>query len=314
MTKLKLILTILLLILLTGCDVIDDFFGKNKETETNPENITTPSIINLTNSTEENTTQVSVLVVEENVFVPPRGSNLSLYVLDVDGYSSIVLKQQASLLIDSGLEADAQIILKRLRNIGIDELDHVIASNVQEENIGGMPYIIIQTSPAQIYESGISSPSSNYQLFKELYPNTTKIESDKLFSMKGSFIKLLVIYDDGSGFSSSNEDNSIVTKVSYEENQFLFMSNCGFDCLERIADHEINADVIIIDGSCDSTTLTFLQRVTPDVAIITGEVCEEIKSRFNFLDVPMFTSVEHGDIKIESDGENFNLKYLKMRE
>ncbi|MEK0338018.1 MAG: hypothetical protein QQN41_11350 [Nitrosopumilus sp.] len=311
MTKLKRVLLLIpILLFLTSCGFFENAVEPVNETS---ENLTQATVINLTNSTEENTTELSIIVIEENVFLPPKGKNLSLYILDVGGYSSIVFKEQTSLLIDSGLEADAQVILKRLRNLGITKLDYVIVSNVKEENVGGIPYIIIQTSPTKIYESGITSLSSNYKLFKELYPNSTKVDMDKLFLMKGFFVKLMVIYDDGGGFSQNPEDNSIVTKISYNENRFLFMSNCGFPCLERIIDHDVNANVIVIDGSCDSTTLTFLQRVTPDIAIITGEICEETKSGFNFLNVPMFSLVEHGDIKIESDGKNFNLKYLKMR-
>ncbi|MEK0338354.1 MAG: hypothetical protein QQN41_13070, partial [Nitrosopumilus sp.] len=259
----------------------------------------------------------TITVIEENIFLPPYRYNLSVYVLDVDGQSAIILKGSKSLLIDSGVESDAETILKRLRNIGVMNLDFAIVSNTNEENLGGMPYIIIQTSPAIIYETGIPSSSSNYILMQELINasinKSTKVDSDKLFSFDNAFVKLMVIYDDGGGFSSDDNDNSIVTKLTFKENKFLFMSNCGFNCLERLSKEDINSDVIVIDGSCDSTTLTFLQKVTPEIAIATGEICEETKNRFRFLNVPLYTSKEHGDIKIESDGRNFNLKYLKVR-
>ena len=320
MTILKLILTLLLLILfITGCEEIKSFLETEEEI-TNGDNFTEPTIINTTNSTVENITTIEV--IEENIFLPPSRYNLSIYVLDVDGQSIVIMKNQKSLLLDSGIESDAEIILKRLRNIGVTNLDFAIVSNTNEENIGGMPYIIIQTSPAIVYETGIPSSSSNYIIMQELINESIisgqmeehiKMDTDKLFSFDNAFVKLMVVYDDGDGFSSDKNDNSIVTKLIYKENVFLFMSNCRFNCLERLSKDDIDSDAVIIDGNCDSTTLTFLQKVTPDVAIATGEVCDATRNRFKFLNVPLYTSKEHGNIKIESDGKNFNLKFLKSR-
>ncbi len=315
----RLILTIsfvLLLFLIIGCEEIKSFLD-NEETEVpNGDNTTQATVVNITNSTEvENITTITV--IEENIFLPPYRHNLSIFILDVDGQSAVILKGSKSLLIDSGIESDAEIILKRLRNIGVMNLDFAIVSNINEENLGGMPYIIIQTSPAIIYETGILSSSSNYILMQELINESInksiKVDTDKLFSLDNVFVKLMVVYDEGDGFFSDKNDNSIVTKLVYKENKFLFMSNCGFNCLERLTKEDINVNLIVIDGSCDSTTLTFLQKVTPEVAIATGEICEETKNRFKFLNVPLYTSGEHGNIKLESDGKRFNLKFLKSR-
>jgi len=308
--------TLLLLILVTGCDELKSYLGDDKEAIPSGDNTTQAVPVNLTNSTEvENITIVTIL--EEDIFLPPRKSNLSIYVLDVDGQSVIFLKDEYSLLLDAGFESYAEVILKRLRNIGIMNLDFAIVSNTNEGVLGGMPYIIIQTSPATIYETGVPSTSSNYLIMKELINESinksTIVSTDKLFMFDDTFVKLMVIYDDGGGFSYNRDDNSIITRLSYKENSFLFMSNCGFNCLERLSKEDINSDALVIDGSCDSTTLTFLQRVTPEVAIATGDICDETKNRFKFLNIPLYTSKEHGDIKLESDGKNFNLKYLKSR-
>lgn len=310
------LLLIPLLFLLTSCDDINSIFGKEEtiqDTTTNAtgDNYTQALLINNTNTTEKNITIITV--IEENVFLPPKKDNLSIYILDVDGQSIIILKEDNSSLIDSGLETDAQTILKRLRNLGVVELDFAIASNTNEGSIGGLPYTIIQTSPAKIYENGIPSSSSTYTVFKDLYPNTTKVSTDKLFSVEDMFIKLIVAYDDGKGFATDNNDNSLVTRINFEENSFLIMSNCGFNCIERISDDITKSNALIIDGSCDSTTLSFIQKVKPEVAVANGEVCQETKYRFEYLDIPLYTTKEHGDIRLESDGNNFNLKYLKSR-
>jgi len=92
---------------------------------------------------------------------------------------------------------------------------------------------------------------------------------------------------------------------------FLAASNCGFECIEAIKEENIKSNALIIDGSCDSTTLSFLQKVSPEVVIVTGELCDETANRFKFLDIPIYSSKEHGDIRMESDGEEFFIQYLK---
>lgn len=306
--KVYLILLVILL-LLTSCDNLDNFLG-NKDNEPEPVNTTTVVEAKPVEDNQTNTTQI----VEENpiIFLPPLKNNLSIYIIDIEGESIVALKGETSLLINGGKESDSQKIIKNLRNLGIDKLDYVISSNAKEENIGGLPYIVIPTSPSKIYENGIPSTSTSSNLLKELYPNTTKVPTDMLFSFEDVFVKLIVPYDSGTGFLNNTEDNSIVTRITYYNKHFLFTSNCGFQCLEKITNTDLNSDVIVLDGSCDSTTLAFLQKVKPQIAIVTGELCKDTEDRFKFLDIRLLTTKNDGDIRIESDGVDFNLKHLKV--
>lgn len=305
MIPLKLLL-LLLLLFLTSCS--STFLGnvpKNPE-QINAENTTKVEPINLTNETEEK----EEVAVVDNLFLPIK-DNLSIFVMDVEGQSIIVLKEEESLLIDAGKETDSNKILRNIRNLGVDKLGYIILSNPKEENVGGLPYIIIQTSPAIVYESGYPSSSTSYQLYRELFPNKTLVPSDKLFLLEDTFIRMIVPYDEGKGFLDDLQDNSIITKITYRANSFLLMSNCGFKCIEAINNINWDADVLIIDGSCDSTTLNFLQKVSPEYVLITGELCKETEDRFKFLDIPLYSTRNDGNIRIVSDGEYFNIKYKK---
>lgn len=308
--KIKFILFIPLILILSACDS-KVFFGnvpQNPE-PTNGENITEPIEV-LTNYTNETVVKV---ITDVNIFTPPRKNNISIYISDIDGQSLIILKDK-SLLIDGGTESDAQIIIKNLRNVGVYQLDFLVITNTKEETIGGLPYIVIQTSPAKAYETGMPSSSSSYQIYQsDLAQNGTKVPIDMVFMLDDIFIKLIVPYDDGQGFIGTQEDNSIPVKITYGSNVFLYMSNCHFKCIERIQDASLKANVLIIDGSCDSTTLSFLQKVNPEVVVVTGDLCSLTEDRFTFLDIPMYTTKEHGDIRLESDRNDFYLKYLKTR-
>ncbi len=304
----RVILLVIALLFLTACDM-SPFLGNTPQNPQPVENGTNVTEVEPVNVTEANTTTETVPVT--NLY-RPFSKNLSIYVMDVVGQSIIILKSGKSLLLDAGTEDDSKIILQNLRNLGITELDNVILTNPTEENLGGLPYIIIQTSPAIVYDTGRASQSSNYQFYKELYPNNTLVPTDKLFLIDNMFVKLIVLYDDEKGFLEDVKDNSIITKLTYKLNDFLFMSNCGFQCLERIKDENVNADVLVIDGSCDSTTLTFIQKVSPKVVVATEELCPETKDRFEFLDIPLYYKEKHGDIRIISNGENIELNFLKV--
>ncbi|MAG61810.1 hypothetical protein CMI43_03275 [Candidatus Pacearchaeota archaeon] len=299
----KLIYVIILLLLLTGCQ---------PRPQVPPENVPYERYVEPINFTS-NETNATKIEIKEDVFLPPKKDNLSIYINDINGQSVIAIKKGISLLIDAGTEDDSQTIIKNLRNLGVNDLDYIILSNKLETSIGGLPYIIIQTSPAIVYEGGKPSPfSSSFNLYKEIYPNATLISTDKLLEFKDAFVKIMVPYDKGQGFLDQQEDNSVITKIKYKENNFLAMSNCHFECIENIKDSDIKADGLIIDGSCDSTTLSFLQKVNPQVVVITGELCSETEDRFNFLDIPIYTTKEHGNIRIETNGNEFYLKYLKQ--
>ncbi len=266
------------------------------------------------NTTKTNTTNTTVVVEEKKeetlgFFYPVISNNVSIYVLDLEGRSIIVADKFFSFLIDSGLESDAQKILKNLRNMEITELDYVLLTNSNEKRVGGMPYIIVQASPAKVYETGISSPSSNYKLYKELYNNDSiTIPTDFLFSFGDVFVRLIVPYDDGGGFSQNDDDNTIVTKLTHGDINILMMSDCQFDCIERLKDESLKSDILIIEGGCDSITLTFIQQVDPKEVVVTGELCAETKEKLEFMNIPFYETIKKGNLKIESDGEKFKVR------
>jgi|TARA_Y100000034_G_C6909373_1_gene423311 competence protein ComEC len=299
---------ILPLLLLTACDTSSFLKDTTTTTQENVTNVTEVTPVNVTVNETANIT-----IQEPTAFYTPTEDNVSLFVMNTAGQSIAIYFEDRLLLVDSGKESDSQDILRNIRNLGIEKIDHLILTNSKEENVGGLPYIIIQTSPANVYDSGFPSDSSSYKLYRELHPNRTLVPFDKLFIMDDVFIRMIVPYDGGNGFLSEVSDNSIITKISFKSNDFLLMSNCGLDCMEIIKDEPVDADVLVVDGSCDSTTLSFVQKVNPKAVIATGELCKETEDRFNFLNTPLYYKEKHGGIKLVSDGLNFALSYQKTQ-
>ena len=299
MIKLKrLLLLIPLLLLITSCE--NAFI----DSKTNPqpiqaENITDPEITNTTNETTE------VEGISKEVFIP-KDNNLTLYFLDVIGDATIIQYKDYSALVNSGFEEDSEKILKSLRNLGIGNLNYAFATNTQLKNIGGMPYIILRATPSSIVESGIPSNS----VYRELYNNTQVVQQDKVFTMDKVILHTLVAYDDGGGFLPRMEDNSLVIKVSYGNVDYLLMSDCGMECEERIGD--VSADILKISDSCEATSLLFLQKVKPDVAVVSTsseDFCPNIVNRFKYADIPLYITSKDGDIFITTDGLKYSVGF-----
>lgn len=292
--KLVTIVLSLFLIFLVSCQ--DTLIGSKPQPQpVQEENTTEPDLMNLTNQTP-----VESVPQEVEVFYP-RENNLTIYFLDVNGDSSLVQEKDNSILIDSGYENDSNKVLNSIRNIGIDNLDYIFATNTHQKNVGGMPYIILRTSPDNIIENGIPSNTTSY---KELYEETTTIKRDTFFDIGGFFVLVYVVYDDGLGFAKNPDDNSLVTKINYGNIKILLMSDCGFECEERLRDSDLSADIIKISNSCDANSLSFLQNVNPDMAVVSttdSNFCPNIVSRFKYLDVPLYQTT-NGDIFVTTDG------------
>jgi competence protein ComEC len=287
---------ILSLLLLTSCDSLTDF--QPEKEDLTPENVTPAVEVNVTNST--NTTE-EIVPIQSPLFTP-RKNNLTIYFLNTKGDSTLIQHNDYSVLVDAGYEEDSEKVIKEIRNLGIETLKAIFATNTASKNIGGMPYIILRTHPEKIIDNGIPSSSSSYKD----YQNSTIIEKDTLFMFGDFFVKAIVPYDDGYGFKTDMKQNSLVTKIQYGNKKFLLMSDCEVACEERIIDADLKANVLKVanGGSCDSTSLTFLQKVNPDFAIISTqtEPCKDILDRFKYLNIPVFITKDDGDIYFTTDG------------
>ena len=292
---------LMLLFLITGCQEYTIIKKVPIQEDTIPPNSTEPIPVNETND-------IISEVRETEVFIP-RENNLTVFFLDINGSSYIIQYMESSALIDSGFKEDSEKILKRILDLGIEQLDYVFATNKQPKNIGGMPYIILRAEPKNVVENGVPPSLNGSVLIKSLI----KIKNDQDFALKDLIIKTLVVYDDGKGFSINLNDNSLVTKIHYGNSRFLFMSDCGLDCEERLKYADLTADVLKISDSCEATSLAFLQRVNPKVAIVSADesFCPSIKDRIRFLNIPLYMTGDKGDIFATTDGLNYKIDWKK---
>lgn len=263
-------LLLTLLLLLTACGNFESFYPSPKNyTPEIQQNLTTNETINNTNLTEPD-----VILYEDEL------------VIYVKTNTFIIKTKENSILLDTGNEDNSQQTLIDLRNIGIEQLDAIILSNMNLKKIGGFPYFYLKTKPKKVYETGIRN--ENTDVFESVINESIKVGYDDIFLLGDLTVYLLVPYDDGAGFSDNPNSNSIITRMYYKGFSILFMSDCGYECEEREQISETK--VLVVSDNCDSTSLLFLQKVNPEIAIMTTD-CSEIKKRLDNLNIPIYNKV-----------------------
>ena len=297
--KQKLITQTFILFILTSCTLLDT-------TPPPPQNhsseIQTPVIANetSTNTTNETIIKVPVLL--------PVKDKLAVYVIDTAKKgSTIITLNNHSIIINAQGQADGLRILKIVQNLGIKQIDYLIATNGEEDNIAGIPPILLRMPPKFLMHSGIPSSSPSYPIYNSLFKNITIVPHDNIYGFQESFFNIIVPYDDGIPLT---EDNSMIVKMNYGNAQILITTDCAVDCESRIGN--IKANVLISNGGCNSLSYSFLQKVLPELIIVSGKPCDETKNRIESLAIPFLTTENNGDVTITSDGVTYEYKSLKQ--
>lgn len=142
---------------------------------------------------------------------------------------------------------------------------------------------------------------------KQLAFDTPKIGNN--FNLGDAKIKVIYVGDEGSDLN----DTSIVLKLTYGDNSFLFTGDATSNVEKQIIDKDISADLLKVGhhGSQYSTTASFLKKVNPTYAVIQvgenntyGHPKEVILNRLEKNNIKVFRTDLNGTIIAKSDGKN----------
>lgn len=304
MKKLFLILALTILISIAGCS--------NEEEKTK-----TP--INVS-GVKANLTEVEVVSEE-----PTAGGLMKVIFMDVAGDSAIIVAPNKRIMvIDSGTAKDGPYLLNYLRGlmkeINMTEIDVFVATHNEEENIGGIKYVLFNIMLWDVYDNGIETDADSYDTYyglaKEHFFHVVKNNSWVNLDQNMS----IYIYSPyGNGYNEDLNDNSLVVKVVYRGVSFLFMGDCGAECIDNIKENDLDADVIKIaqHGSVLATTKELMDLVTPEVAVISnvgyGNLPDvTLYDRLRGVDI--YTTRDNGIITVTTDGIGFNVSATKIME
>ena len=248
--------------------------------------------------------------------------NLNIYYFDVGQADSILLENSGKyMLIDAGNNADGENIVNYLKNLGVKKLDYLIATHAHEDHIGGMDDVINAFEIDAFYMPDVVTTTKTFEDLitaletKEVAFDTPEIGDIFLFG--GCKFEVIHLGDE----SSDLNDSSIVVRGLYGDNSFLFMGDATSNVEKKILKSNIDSDVLKVGhhGSRYSTSVNFLNKVTPKYAIISvgddnsyNHPHSVTFTKLEDVDALVYRTDTDGTIFVSSDGKEIKIEKLDV--
>jgi len=239
------------------------------------------------------------------IFGQTPNNNLVVKFLDVgQGSSALILAPDGKQVLIDGGPGDA--VLARLGEampLFDKKIELVILTHPDSDHISGLIEVLKRYEVEQILETGIVDSTAEYKAWNELIKQKN---IPVVFAAAGQKIKIAqnlefdILYPFGKinnqDFSDKTNASSIVAKLIYGQNSFLFTGDAEKETEWILDFSQINlrSDVLVVGhhGSKNSTTAEFLAAVAPRLAVISvgeknkyGHPAPEILERLQGLDI-----------------------------
>jgi len=264
------------------------------------------------------------------VFNLTKNHFLEINFLDVGQGDSIFIEtpNNYQILIDGGPSPNDLIEnLSKLMPFYDRSIDLIILTHPEKDHITGLLEALKRYKIKNILWTGIIKDTSEWNEWNNLIKKEKsyiKIAEAGQKIIFDNLIYFTVLYPfedlEGQIFNDSN-DTSIVGKLVFKNNSFLFTGDIGKSVEKKLVDKniEIDSDVLKIahHGSKNSTSIEFLEKVSPEIAVIQvgknnyGHPNNEVLARLEQFDITTLRNDKNGDIKIISLGNNLKIKTEK---
>jgi len=262
----------------------------------------------------------SILII---TFIRKENSNyLKVAFLDVGQGDAIYIEAPngKQVLIDGGPDAKLLSSLAKVMPFADRSIDMILATHPDSDHIGGFPLLLDNYKVTSIIENGTISTS---EVSDDLEKKIEKKKINKIIARRGMHIILDdkkniyidILFPDRDITNFESNDASIVGKLVYGENSFLFTGDASLYTENLIewneSENTIHSDVLKLGhhGSRTSSSLLWLEKVNPKIAIISvdknnkyGHPHQELLYRLSTLHIPFLTTYEKGNIIFKSDG------------
>ena len=275
---------------------------------------------NLTGNDLAKETSENIKAEEKNVNTEISGDLIVDYI-DVGQADSILIRNgNYSMLIDAGNNSDGEDVVKYIKDKGITKLDYVIGTHPHEDHIGGLDDVI--NSDIEIGNIYMPKISTNTKTFEDVLDAISNKGLSVTAPKKGDIFELgkakcTVMTD-----SILDEDNlnlsSIVIRLEYGENSFLFMGDAEEENEEQFSWPKTDVLKVGHHGSNTSSSQKFIKEVQPKYSIImVGKdnsyklPKEETLEKLINIGSKIYRTDENGTVEIISDGVNIEVNVAK---
>lgn len=269
-------------------------------------------------STAKNTTSNSTTVGTNNNEENLTGEETEIHFINTGNSDSILITQGAkAALIDAGDNDDEQKLVSYLKKHGVTELEYVFATHPHADHIGGLDAVVNSIPVKNLFVSNGDADTKTYSDFinamanKGVYPSVPRL--DEKFELGTATFKVLSV----ANANDSNND-SIVLEFINGKDKALFMGDAEKEIESNLNPGDVDLIKIGHHGSHSSSSQDFLERVTPEYAVITcgkdnkyGHPHKETMDTLKDMNIEVHRSDECGDIVFKSTGNGFTVDCKK---
>jgi len=232
------------------------------------------------------------------------GQGDSIYIETSDGFQ---------ILIDGG--PDLTVLEKLAKEMPFYDrtIDLVILTHPDHDHLFGLLEVLKRYQVKNILWTGVVKDTDEYKewekLIREEGANIIIARSGQKINLVQD-IYFLILYPfeslEGLEVEDSN-DTSIVARLVFNDDSFLFVGDIPKKIESKLIDQnqELDSDILKVahHGSKTSTSLEFLQAVSPETAVISvgenkwGHPAEEVLQRLEQFGIDILVTKESGDIK-----------------
>jgi competence protein ComEC len=274
---------------------------------------------------------IIVGLVVANVLAWPEVFRLSRSSLEViffdvgQGDASLIKTSQGHLiLIDGG--PDSVVLEKLAKEIPFWDktIDLIVLTHPHYDHISGLNHVLAKYKVENILWTGVLTETVAFREWQELI-NSEKGVKEYLAQtgqkISAGPISLEILYPFKSLFGEKIKEldnTSLVLRLVFKDNSFLFTGDAFVVVEKELIEKgvQVDSDVLQVGhhGSNTSTDETFLENVSPSVAVISvgkensyGHPHEKTLNLLKKHDIVFFRTDINEDIKIVSDGRNLKL-------
>lgn len=265
---------------------------------------------------EETTVPPPVLPAEEDV---PVYSDLIVHFIDVGQGDSIFIElpDGETMLIDAGESDQGDKVVTYIYSQGYDSIDHVVASHPHSDHIGGLPDVLGSFNIGNFYMTSAASSTVTYEKMLTAVQNCGADVYDVTAgdTLLDSGNLLVEVVAPKAIDSDEQNNNSVVIKLTYGDNKFLFAGDAEKSEEDGIWTN-IKCDVLKVGhhGSDSSTSENFLKKVEPTYAVIScglgnsyGHPTDKVLKRLYERNINTYRTDLQGTIVFTSDGSEISV-------
>lgn len=249
---------------------------------------------------------------------------LEVHFLDVgQADCALLISGEETMLIDGGNANDSSLVYSYLNDFGIEHLDYIIGTHAHEDHMGGLSGALTKATVGKIFVPKIGSDAKFYKSFMEkAIERAIEIEipdQKKNFTFGNCNVTLL---NPGSETEEEINNTSLITRVTCDENTFLFTGDAEKSEEETILGWRTSMGATVLKaphhGSDSSSSIPFMEAVRPQIVVISvgkdnpyGHPHEKILNRYDEFGAYVFRTDVSGHIVMKSDGENIEVETEK---